>query len=105
MIAQYGSTLGRTTKEGSRRGILKKLCLLKVSTIIPVCDIIRPCVVMIMALKIESYLMALRENIFELIDSLLPKYQAFLVVPICSDCYYINDRPQLLLNMRLYFGW
>ena len=56
---------------------------------IPVPDIIRPCVVMIMALKIESYLMALRENIFELIDSLLRKYQEFLV-PICSDLYIIN---------------
>ena len=48
MIAQYGSTLGRSTKEGSRRGILKKLCLLKVSTIIPVSDINRPCLVMMM---------------------------------------------------------
>ena len=44
---------------------------------------------MIMALKIQSYLMALQENIFKLIDSLLPKYQAFLV-PICSDLYIIS---------------
>ena len=70
--------------EQQKRVLMKKVMPYQSEELSPIYDIIRRCVVIIMPLKIQSYLIAHWIITFQLFESMSDDYQAFLST-ICND--------------------